>query len=205
MKQHKRGLFLFLCSCIPGCGQMYQGYMKRGSSLMLVFWGWLTVVFFFGLDILLFMLFPIWLYTYFDSYNLRTHLENGTAGEDEFLFGLSDVDSEKINALCRERHSLLGWILVALGLYMLYERIIQRLASFLWQFEYLNWLYELLVYDVPRLVVTFGIIALGVWFIRGPRKADSAEEIPVFVPPVSAPLTEEPPAVEKEEAEHGDE
>ena len=205
MKQHKRGLFLFLCSCIPGCGQMYQGYMKRGSSLMLVFWGWLTVVFFFGLDIMLFMLFPIWLYTYFDSYNLRTHLENGTAGEDEFLFGLSDVDSEKINALCRERHSLLGWILVALGLYMLYERIIQRLASFLWQFEYLNWLYELLVYDVPRLVVTFGIIALGVWFIRGPRKADSAEEIPVFVPPVSAPLTEEPPAVEKEEAEHGDE
>ena len=205
MKQHKRGLFLFLCSCIPGCGQMYQGYMKRGSSLMLVFWGWLTVVCFFGLDILLFMLFPIWLYTYFDSYNLRTHLENGTAGEDEFLFGLSDVDSEKINALCRERHSLLGWILVALGLYMLYERIIQRLASFLWQFEYLNWLYELLVYDVPRLVVTFGIIALGVWFIRGPRKADSAEEIPVFVPPVSAPLTEEPPAVEKEEAEHGDE
>ena len=115
------------------------------------------------------------------------------------------MDSEKINALCRERHSLLGWILVALGLYMLYERIIQRLASFLWQFEYLNWLYELLVYDVPRLVVTFGIIALGVWFIRGPRKADSAEEIPVFVPPVSAPLTEEPPAVEKEEAEHGDE
>ena len=205
MKQHKRGLFLFLCSCIPGCGQMYQGYMKRGSSLMLVFWGWLTVVFFFGLDILLFMLFPIWLYTYFDSYNLRTHLENGTAGEDEFLFGLSDVDSEKITALCRERHSLLGWILVALGLYMLYERIIQRLASFLWQFEYLNWLYELLVYDVPRLVVTFGIIALGVWFIRGPRKADSAEEIPVFVPPVSAPLTEEPPAEEKEEAEHGDE
>ena len=125
-------------------------------------------------------------------------LEEPTEGE---VF----LDSEKINALCRERHSLLGWILVALGLYMLYERIIQRLASFLWQFEYLNWLYELLVYDVPRLVVTFGIIALGVWFIRGPRKADSAEEIPVFVPPVSAPLTEEPPAVEKEEAEHGDE
>ena len=30
----KHGLLLFLCACIPGCGQMYQGYMRRGVSLL---------------------------------------------------------------------------------------------------------------------------------------------------------------------------
>ena len=28
----KHGFFLFVSSCIPGCGQMYQGHMKRGTS-----------------------------------------------------------------------------------------------------------------------------------------------------------------------------
>ena len=29
----KHGFLLFLCTLFPGCGQMYQGYMKRGISL----------------------------------------------------------------------------------------------------------------------------------------------------------------------------
>ena len=208
MKQRKKGLFLFVCSCIPGCGQMYQGYMKRGLSLMLLFWGLIAVTFFLNMEVLLFFLAPIWLYTYFDSYNLRSRMDQGGPEDDEFLFGLSDVDSEKFAALCRERHSLLGWLLVGLGVYMLYDRIIRRLASFLWEYEYLNWLYDLLVYDVPRLVVTFGIIALGLWFIRGPKKAaPPAEDIPIFTPPAaeaeSAAEPEAPQAAEEEA--HGEE
>ena len=27
-----RGILFFCFSCIPGCGQMHQGYMKRGIS-----------------------------------------------------------------------------------------------------------------------------------------------------------------------------
>ena len=33
----KQGLLLFITSCLSGCGQMYQGYMKRGVSLLLGF------------------------------------------------------------------------------------------------------------------------------------------------------------------------
>lgn len=202
MKERKRGLLMFVTSCIPGCGQMHQGYMKRGLSLMLVFWGLLSIAFFLNMEALVVFLIPAWLYTYFDSYNLRTRLDNGAVEEDEFLFGLSDMDSERFSALCRERHSLLGWLLVALGVYMLYDRIVRRLADFLWQFEHLSWLYELLVYDVPRLVVTFGIIALGLWFIRGPKKTAPPEDIPCFTPP-AAPVEPEPVEEPKEEA-HGE-
>ena len=31
----KNGCLLFITSCLSGCGQMYQGYMKRGMSLLL--------------------------------------------------------------------------------------------------------------------------------------------------------------------------
>ena len=47
------------------------------------------------------------------------------------------------------------------------------------------WLYRILTYDVPRLVATVGIIALGLWFIRGPK--NRKEEIPPFAPPEETP------------------
>ena len=31
----KNGFLTFCCAFIPGAGQMYQGYMKRGLSLIL--------------------------------------------------------------------------------------------------------------------------------------------------------------------------
>lgn len=193
--KHKRGLFLFVSSCIPGCGQMYQGYMKRGLSIMLVFWGILGLALFVNISALVVLLIPVWLCSYFDSYNLRARGDADIhAVDDDFLFGFSDMDSEKFSTLCRKRHSLIGWGLVIIGVWMLYDRLVRRLlGQLVWQFEWLNWLYELMVYDVPRLVLTVGIIALGLWFIRGPKKA---EDIPVFTPPAETA---------EQEAEHGEE
>ena len=72
---------------------------------------------------------------------------------------------------------------MAIGVYALYERLAGRvLSQLLWRIEGLDWLYSLLVYDLPRLAVTVLIIALGVWFIRGPRKS-GPDDIPPFTPP----------------------
>lgn len=203
MKRRLNGFFFFVSSCVPGCGQMYQGYMKRGLSLMLAFWGLLAVAFFLNIEALVVFLIPAWLYTFFDSYNLRARQESGAAEDDGFLFGISDVDNEKLSALCRQRHSLIGWALVALGLWMLYERVARRLLDALqYYFEVAGWLYSFLNYDVPRLVVTMGIIALGLWFIRGPKKAAPMDEdIPAFTPPAA----EKPqPSAEEPEEHHGE-
>lgn len=84
--------------------------------------------------------------------------------------------------LCRKRHSLVGWGLVALGVCILYTTVADWVVDFLGQFFDSWWLYSILLYDVPRLAVTIGIIALGIWFIRGP-KAPPAGDIPAFTPP----------------------
>ena len=52
----KHGLLFFITSCLSGCGQMYQGYMKRGLSLLLLFFVILAVSGFLGLAALAFSL-----------------------------------------------------------------------------------------------------------------------------------------------------
>ena len=179
----KHGLLLFITSCLSGCGQMYQGYMKRGLSLLLLFFVILAVSGFLGLAALAFFLPVVWLYAFFDSYNLRAQIAAGTQPADDFLFGLSDLDSQRMAKLLRSRHSLIGWALILVGGWMLYRMLLNRLGWLLGEWSY--WLYDLL-YDLPRLVITILVIALGIWFIRGP-KARQPKDIPVFTPPASEP------------------
>ena len=35
MTKQKKGLLLFLCSLVPGAGEMYMGFFKQGISIML--------------------------------------------------------------------------------------------------------------------------------------------------------------------------
>ena len=180
--KRKQGLLFFISSCIPGCGQMHQGYMKRGMSLLTVFCGIFAIAAFLNIGALTALMVPVWLYAFFDSYNLRTQLDGGTAPADAFLLGLDQADGERMALLCRKRHSLVGWGLVALGVCILYTTVAGWVVDFLGQFFDSWWLYSILLYDVPRLAVTIGIIALGIWFIRGP-KAPPAGDIPAFTPP----------------------
>lgn len=179
--KRKQGLFLFISACIPGCGQMHQGYMKRGLSLLLAFCGIFALAVWLNLGALTVLMLPVWLYAFFDTYNLRGQMDAGLAPADEFLFGLSDIDGEKMAALCRKRHSIIGWGLVALGAYTLWNMAAAWLFDILGQFFDTWWLHRILVYDIPRIIVSFLIIALGLWFLRGPR---AKEDIPVFTPPV---------------------
>ena len=48
----KNGILTFIFAFCPGAGQMYQGYMKRGLSLLLAF----CLYFFFGISCILIVL-----------------------------------------------------------------------------------------------------------------------------------------------------
>ena len=111
---------------------------------------------------------------------------SGAVPADAFLFGLSDMDSKRLGELLRKRHSLIGWALVVVGVYMLYDILLSQLGGlfFGWFGE---WLYGLLRYGLPRLVITVLVILLGLWFIRGPKdKTPIDDEIPPFAPPASS-------------------
>ena len=178
----KHGLLLFLCALFPGCGQMYQGYMKRGISLTFGFFAILAVSGFLSIAPLAFFLPVVWLYAFFDTYNLRSQADAGVPAEDAYLFGLSEMDSRQMTALLKKRHSIIGWGLVILGIYMLYDTFMRRIMNVISRIPGLEWTYGLVVYDLPRLVITVLVILLGLWFIRGPRQRQS-DDIPAFTPP----------------------
>lgn len=212
--KRKHGLLLFIASCIPGCGEMYQGYMKRGASILTAFCAVFALAVFLEVGALAVLMLPLWLYAFFDSYNLRAQTdEEAAANPDAYLFGLSDLDAEKMNTLLKKRHSLIGWGLVFLGLYMLWQRVADWLDTLFFHLFGNDWgFYFSFRYGIPRLVVTILIIALGVWFIRGPKKA-KAEDIPAFTPPAPEPAPAEPVETVKaetaeqapeQEAPHGD-
>lgn len=73
----KHGLLLFLCACIPGCGQMYQGYMKRGTSLLGLGCLVIALTSILSLGELALLLPLLWLYAFFDTYNLRARMDAG--------------------------------------------------------------------------------------------------------------------------------
>ena len=203
--KRKHGFLLFLTSCIPGCGEMYQGYMKRGMSILTIFCGIFALAVLLEIGALAVLMLPVWLFSFFDSYNLRAQTEADATPADAYLFGLSDMDSRRMNDLLRKRHSLVGWGLVILGVYVFYTTAADWVTDFFYQFFDAWWIGRILSYDVPRLAVTVGIIALGVWFIRGPKR-EKSEDIPVFTPPEAEPVREESADAVAEEQEdgHGD-
>ena len=182
-------LLHFIFSCVPGCGQMYQGYMKRGLSQCVMFFLGCGVVIFLQAEALMTLLAPLWLYTFFDSYNLRRCLREGYGPEDSYLFGLSDWDSHRLAELLNRRHSFLGWALVVMGVYSLYQLTARRLFSFLFRdfLPWMEWLYDLLVWDMPRILGSVLILGLGLWFIRGPKVHIEDDE------PYTLPSSSEPP------------
>lgn len=213
MKGLCKSFLLFVCACVPGCGQMYQGYMKRGLSLTVAACCLLFVAVFLGLEPLLFFLAVIWLYSFFDTWNLRKQLQSsdtpsrGPEG-DAFLFGL-DLSSmgERTARLFQGAHKLLGWTLVLVGLYALLVTATDNLGEvFLYLFgpgweEFGNWVTQRVRYDLPRVAATIGIIALGIWFIRGPKAPKSAPDYQPYTPPVDTPS--QPAAAEKEADDDG--
>lgn len=79
----KNGFLTFCCAFIPGAGQMYQGYMKRGLSLILT----ACLIGMVGslLTPVLLLLVVLWMYSFFDTFNLRAQIIADTAPEDDYL------------------------------------------------------------------------------------------------------------------------
>lgn len=198
------GCWHLLWACVPGCGQMCQGYMKRGISQTIIATALVFVAVFLEMGVLAVLIAPLWLYSFFDSFNLRRQIREGMAPEDEFMFGLSEMDSRKLTQILSRRGSLIGWVLVAVGLYNVYQIFARRVLGTLRDyFPIFDWLYGLLVWDMPRILGTVLIIALGIWFIKGPKAPK--EEGPVYTPPkgpAAPPKMEPTPWTEAEKGFH---
>lgn len=166
----KNGFLTFCCAFIPGAGQMYQGYMKRGLSLILTacLIGMVSSL----LNPVLLLLVVVWMYSFFDTFNLRAQIIADTAPEDDYLIHFDPRDKRLARALL-DSHKLVGWALIALGAMVAYQNIIMRvLGDVMWRWGQNNPFFRavyLMLEQLPQIVVCVALIICGVWLVRGPK------------------------------------
>ncbi len=171
----KNGFLTFVCGCVPGCGQMYYGYMRRGISLALWFWGVVFLASLSGLGVLGILLPVIWAYAFFDTFNIRAlTYEQRLAFVDTFLPGGEWLRNGKNSLFAKGSGGrLLGWLLIVVGALALYNTLLGR---YLWRlYETLPALARVLD-SLPAIVIAVVVILLGVRMLRGPRASAPEEQ-----------------------------
>ena len=173
----KKNAFLtFIFACIPGAGQMYYGYMKRGLSMITFFCLFImagTLV-----DVLVVGSVIVWMYSFFDTYDLIRHMAAGEPKEDSLLV-LGNYG--EIKKLLPQHNKLIGWGLVGIGVWALYDTFIS------------NWLYTLLcnlvgngyAYDIitgiPNVVIAALLIFAGLKLLGlHPETKHGDDELPPY-------------------------
>lgn len=176
MKRKKSSFLAFFCSLIPGAGEMYIGFMKRGLSIMLIFWGLIFISAWSGLGSLLFGLPIVWFYSFFEVHNLRSMPEQMLDDMKDEYFLLPEFNSEKMKYLQDKYRNIFALILIILGISILWNNLYELLE------DVLPGAISDLIYDVghyfPQFFIACAIIALGLYLIRGKKKElDLKEEM----------------------------
>lgn len=187
----KNGILTFLFAFCPGAGQMYQGYMKRGLSLITMF----CVAFGAGtlLEVLYVAMPIVWMYSFFDTFNLRAQIIADTAPEDDYLVHFDPRDKRLARALL-DSHKLVGWLLIAFGALIAYQNLIMNtLGDLVYRWGHSSPVFRalyLVMDSLPDVVVCVVLIVCGVWLVKGPHPAKS-RMLPRTPPrmPISASIT----------------
>lgn len=153
----KNALLTFIFACIPGAGQMYYGYMKRGLSLITFFCLFImagTLV-----DALVVGSIIVWMYSFFDTYDLIRHLAAGEPKEDSLLLLGKWQDCKE---LIPQHNKLLGWALIIVGGWAMYDTVVSN-----WLLNVLDRLFGdygmaySIIHGIPNVFVAVLLIAAG--------------------------------------------
>lgn len=172
----KNPILTFLFACIPGAGQMYYGYMQRGLSMITLF----CLCFLLGM-----MAGPlaitcgiVWMYSFFDTYDLIRYLVAGDPKPDGLLLIGDWSNWSDIKRLIPQHNKLLGWGLIILGVWALYDNFVRpflvNLLRVIGIEDAWYWLDRL-----PTLVVAVVLVVAGLWLL-GLRPPQKPEELPPY-------------------------
>ena len=169
----KKNAFLtFIFACIPGAGQMYYGYMKRGLSMITFFCLFImagTLV-----NVLVVGSIIVWMYSFFDTYDLIRHLAAGEPKDDDLLL---PANWDNIRAILPQHNKLLGWGLIAFGIWALYNILIADwMTTVLEHFFGYGYAYDI-IHGIPNILVGILLVVAGIKLLglHPAKKADPNE------------------------------
>lgn len=182
MRKKKSKFLLFCSSCIPGCGEMYLGFMKRGISLLTLFTLGTIITGYSNSGIFAFIPIVLWAYSFFEANNLGGMTdEEFYKAEDKYLFGLDEIEMDSVkNTLLGKYHKVFAFVLILLGLNLLWNVICDVLYD-IFDIIGVSEVVSHITYEVgdsiTRVIIAAVIIWLGVKLIKGKQvELDEAEK-----------------------------
>lgn len=166
MTRKKSGFWTFVCSLLPGAGEMYMGFMKMGISLMGMFFLIIALASWLETGPLLFIAFIAWFYSFFHVHNLASMPdEEFYAVEDEYLFHFLNTQDGEAQ---KKQKKIFAGILIIIGVILLWKSMFNALLFYFPDvFGVINGLGNVLA----KIIAAIVIIALGVCMIRGKKQS----------------------------------
>lgn len=172
MKTKKKNRFLTFCfSLLPGAGEMYMGFMRTGTSLMVLFFLSLFVPVSLRFGSLATVAVVVWFYGFFHANHLAgLSDEEFDMVKDEYLFGINDLSDGK-KFVSRYQKWVAAALIIA-GVFLLWNTVTDIAYRLLPDFIYRAM--RIAGDYAPRILVAFAIIFIGVKLIDG-RKEQLAQ------------------------------
>ena len=181
MTRKKRGFWTFIFSLMPGAGEMYLGFMKRGVSTMLAFLGWFAFCMVAGFEAGLILLPVMWFYSFFTVHNLASLPdEEFYQQEDDYIL----IHMDRIVGIDqweRGKVKFLAAALIIIGGFTAAQQIWQMFWEILpdWMRDDVRVFY----FGLPKVVISLLLITLGIYLIRGKKqKLDQQSEVVYDMP-----------------------
>ena len=173
----KNALLTFIFACIPGAGQMYYGYMRRGLSLVTLF----CVASGIGVIIPPILLATpiIWMYAFFDTYDLIRYLVSGNPKPDDFIWG-DRIDLGRFKTFTPRGNRIIGWVLVACGVWVLFYSWVAPILPDVFITLGIEYLYYNLVGQLPTIIVAGLLIYFGIRLLGRSGGNNSANTMPPY-------------------------
>lgn len=111
----KNSFLNFICACMPGVGFMYNGLIKKGISVLVLFMIAIEIpgmVYINSLQLVLAL--PIWFYSFFSTFDVYKRINNGEYIEDKVIIGEETLGNIIISKNFRRG---IGIVLIILGIF----------------------------------------------------------------------------------------
>ncbi|MBR1741250.1 MAG: hypothetical protein IJ733_05145, partial [Lachnospiraceae bacterium] len=170
--KRKNTFWTFCFSFIPGCAEMYWGFMRAGMSLLVTFTGILFVASVLELPELTIFGMVVYVYAFFHARNMAhmtdEELSVAKDGRVSVLEGFH-IPFDRIKRYHAARWG--GVLMILYGAYLLLELSYRNISLP----EFINYQLQRFLHSFPQLVIAVLLIVLGCRLIMG-KKRELEEE-----------------------------
>jgi hypothetical protein len=174
MIRKKSSFLTFMFSLFPGAGQMYMGFMKRGLSLMAMFFLCIFIPVWLRIGLLFLALPIVWFYSFFDTHNLHSAPDaEFYALKDDFIL-FPEIGKDKSRIFQNKYRNVFAVVLIVIGVSILWTNIYSLFKDALP--DYIRNAITSFNGNFPQLFIGLIIILLGIYLIRGKKRELDMED-----------------------------